>query len=93
MLRDALKSDPQATNALMSQRVICNEVLAKHQYFQVLDSGDADGNRIFILGILGVLNGILDAMDAPVISANINEKNGIVDFSLYDMKKQEIVKE
>lgn len=93
LLRDALKSDPAAINSLVSQRVYCNEVLAKHQYFQVLLTQDGSGNNVYILGILGIINGVLDSLNAPVISAIMNEKNGIVDFALYDMNKKEVVKE
>ena len=93
MLKDALRSDPKAINVLLNQRVLCNEVLAKHQNFQVIVSQDEANNPVYIVSILGIVNGILDAMNAPVISAIINDTQGIVGFSLYDLKKQELIEE
>jgi len=93
MLKDALRSDPKAMNTLLNQRVFCNEVLAQHQNFQVIVSQDDAGNPIYIVSMLGIFNGVLDAMDAPVISAIVNDTQGIVGFSLYDLKKQELIED
>lgn len=53
LLNEALRLDPNAMNALIDARVVCNSALAEHPTIQV--DGRTEAPRV---GILGVLNGL-----------------------------------
>ncbi len=58
LLNEMARLDPKATERLISQRIACNEALAKHPTVQVHDG--KGGNSV---GMLGVVNGMFGVDD------------------------------
>ncbi len=59
-LNEALRIDPEAVTALMSQRVGASVALADHPSIQVRKH---DGEPSFTVGMLGLLNGLFGTIE------------------------------
>lgn len=59
-LNEALKADPEATNALMTHAVPCNQALADHPTIQVIDDSTPGGHPE--VRALGLINGIVEPL-------------------------------
>lgn len=79
VLNSALAADPEATAALVANRVACNQAMADHPTIQVRGydetetlSGEGDG---FAIGLLGVINGLfgIDAEGWGAIAVVVEE--------------------
>jgi len=62
LLNDCFKRDPQAINALIANRVLCNGALADHPTVQVRMETH-EGGYTYRVGLLGMLNGIFGVDD------------------------------
>lgn len=61
LLNDALKKDKDAVEALLNNRVACNEELAQHPTIQVASVGvllDPPLGKQYRVGMLGIINGM-----------------------------------
>ena len=58
-LNDALKTDSEAINKLINQRVNCNEELADHLHVVVF----TEDHKSFAVGLLGMVNGLLTSLE------------------------------
>jgi len=58
LLNSMVKADPEATEALVEQRVPCNETLADHPTIQVVGGEGPNQPKV---GLLGVINGLFGA--------------------------------
>lgn len=59
-LNEIASHDLEALHQLIETRVPCNEALANHPTVQVQKAADGNG---YVVGILGLLNGLVGAMD------------------------------
>jgi len=75
LLREALAADPAAVQALIDNRVPCNEDLANHAHITValLRSAPAE---VCGIGCLGIVNGILKAVGSEKVIMAIVEDSG-----------------
>lgn len=71
VLNEANKLDPEAMRLLLVQRVPCNEALAQHPTIQV-----AGERHKYLVGPLGLINGMIEAMSGHRIQANIDVETG-----------------
>jgi len=67
VLNNAVVADPAAVSALIALRVSCNAELASHPTIQVANSGDE-----FSVGILGILNGVLEPFTGSKIAVQLD---------------------
>ena len=58
VLNEALEADPDAINELILLQVHVNEKLAQHPSIQVFSPGEENGERIYRLRPLGLINGL-----------------------------------
>ncbi len=73
-LNELVKVDPKALQALITARVECNEIIAKHPSVQVQEM---DGT--YQLGILGLLNGLVGAGENfGYIAATFDKEEGVL---------------
>lgn len=79
LLNEMLEADPAATQALIGNRVPCNQTLGDHPTVQVEACGN--GALIFV-GLLGVLNGLAEADGVRVCSVWDTEERRIIRFEL-----------
>jgi hypothetical protein len=84
VLNDALGKDPEAMNNLMKTRVICNGQLAEHPTIQVgafkpgtnkYNKDYPEGETEFKIGLLGMINGISQAMGYVIYSEYDSEND------------------
>ena len=68
MLNQAFLADPAAIHALMCNRVPCNEQLADDPYV-IVDCSGVVGIEQPHVGALGLINGVLLALDQPDVVA------------------------
>jgi hypothetical protein len=71
VMRDLFARDPDAVAALLNHRVPCNEALAEYEYVFV------DNDRV---GVLGLLNGVLEGLCLPRVAARYDEDGKLVGF-------------
>lgn len=64
ILNGMLDLDPEATTALISHRVPCNEKMSEHPTIQVLRVNM--GCRVGVLGLLNGLFGVYDDLSGPI---------------------------
>jgi hypothetical protein len=74
LLNEAFKADPAAMHALIVNRVPCNKALAEHplipvSYNTVLNSPETT----YYVGMLGIINGILDKVTGNTIFVQCGE--------------------
>lgn len=74
-LTELLQTDPEAVNALLRQRIPVSDAIVDHPHIQV--SGERK------LGGLGLINGILSRLQAPVVAMTISDAGSITGFSVY----------
>ena len=78
------RSDPSVLQALIYQRVPCNEELASDPEVQVGEVEPVSGVKQYEVGLLGIINGIVGVHNTGwgYICANIDELDGrILGFS------------
>lgn len=63
LLNEAFKADPEGIQNLVEKRFFINEILADHPTIQVQEASSGE----FTLSILGILNGILGKLKAPML--------------------------
>lgn len=63
LMNAAAALDPQAVRALVHARVVCNDALAGHPSIQVGRASDTDPGGPWVVGLLGILNGIFGTFD------------------------------
>ena len=73
-LNEAYKSDAAAIHALICNRVPCNKKLANHPTVQVELNTVASG-KSYAVGMLGVLNGVVERMTGERVAASFREPN------------------
>ena len=69
-LNTAFQSDPVAIQALCCNRVPCNQALADHPTIPVDQFPGGDG---CIVGAIGLVNGVLDSMDLPLVAMQFSD--------------------
>jgi len=73
-LNEALKLDRKAITLLFSKRVECNDLLANSKNFQVRCYGEEfEKTKKCSIGVLGLLNGLIDDTNEGKIFAVYNE--------------------
>lgn len=77
ILNEAFSADPATMAKLVDTRFACNSALANHPTIQV-----AGGDNEPHVGILGILNGILEPMTGERVAAKYGE-NGLEGFTIY----------
>jgi len=75
ILTDLLKQDPEATTALLRNRVQATPAVAEHPHLVVDNLGR--------IGALGLINGILSRLGAPKVAMAINDAKAITGFQPY----------
>lgn len=68
-LNDAYQRDPAAVQALLINRVPCNQALVEHPQIPV--EGFPHGQEppeFFMVGALGLVNGVLQALNQPLVA-------------------------
>lgn len=81
-LNEAFKNDPDAVHALICNRVPCNQKLADHPTVQVGQNPCIE-NGTWTVGMLGFINGILGAIEIPLVAAKW-EDGRLIGFSDYE---------
>jgi len=82
ILNGAIVMDREAIDALVNQRIECNESLADHPHIQVRPGKSLSGTAIWSVGLLGILNGLFGIDDISgygAITAVINDDSGILE--------------
>jgi hypothetical protein len=80
-LNSAYDDDPSALHALICNRVPCNEKLANHPTVQVsVNELTNTPNPTYVVGMLGIINGILDAALGKRIAAIIDDRGKVTGF-------------
>ena len=69
-LNSAFVSDPVAIQALCCMRVPCNKELVNHPLIPI---DRFPGDERFVIGVLGLLNGILSSAGLRMISTEFSE--------------------
>lgn len=70
-LNDALERDPKALNYLLSRFAPCNQELIDHPTVQVRAGSDNHA----IVGVLGLLNGVLEPLTGDRVAAVYLDEN------------------
>lgn len=78
LMNELLALDPDAVCRIVETRVQCGDRVAGHPHVQV--SSD-NGNPPYMLGIMGILNGIIGADGKRFVIANLDENGRVVGFS------------
>ena len=73
VLNEAYEADCAAMHALICNRVPCNQALADHPTIQV---GTNNVTPTFDVGMLGVINGIIDRLTGKRVAAKFSEPDG-----------------
>jgi hypothetical protein len=73
ILQRAFESDPNAMHALTVNRVPCNQRLADDPDV-IVDNPPVLGRTHFSVGMIGVLNGILHAVDLPRVAYKLDDE-------------------
>jgi hypothetical protein len=73
ILQRAFKADPNAMHALTVNRVPCNQALADDPDV-IVDNPPVLGRTHFSVGMIGVLNGILHAVDLPRVAYKLDDE-------------------
>ena len=82
-LNELLKVDYDTINKLFSIRMACNGELADHPTVQVLQVGGNKTNPYFVVGIIGLLNGLFGTTEHGWGRLCVNaEKDKILSFSV-----------
>lgn len=79
VLNEALVADPAAVYALLCNRVPCNETLAAHPTIQVGRVPGMD-HALYHVGMLGVLNGVIEAATGQRIAAKYDPLGSLLGF-------------
>ena len=85
LLNSAFNADPSAMHALIVNRVPCNNELADDPFIMV-EASQVLLEESYSVGMLGVLNGVLNALGQPMVAAKFEEidgKNKLVGFCEY----------
>ncbi len=72
VLNDAFQRDPAAIDALIINRVPCNQALADHPEV-IVEQNPVLENGGFTVGALGLLNGVLTALAIGKVAVMISE--------------------
>jgi len=72
VLNEAFSADSAAIHALVCNRVPCNRQLGDHPTIQVSAPYGVE-ESVCVVGLLGVLNGALAAIDLPKVAAQFDE--------------------
>lgn len=75
VLNEGLECDANAMHSLIVNRVPCNMKLADHPTIEVSKNGVLAGNN-FTVGLLGVINGILERITRRKITFRFEEHEG-----------------
>jgi hypothetical protein len=88
-LNEALKQDHKAVQKILEYRIPCSKDIADNKDIVVQENKES---KIFTLGALGIINGMLNAADLPKICVcwdDMNDEFGrprILKFSLFEEK-------
>lgn len=80
VLNSAIGCDKDAMHALVETRVPCNDLLADHTSICVTESAEGGGCEV---GLLGVLNGILEPLTEERIAAVYTADGKLAQFIIY----------
>lgn len=85
ILNEALRDDRAAITALAAHREPCTFQLEAHPTIQVIRPEHADGRRGGAeVGLLGILNGVLEAMTGQRVAAVYDDSGSkVVEFRVY----------
>lgn len=72
VMNEAFAADPAAVHALIVNRVPCNDALADHPNIPV-EGNIVTSQEHTVIGALGLINGVLDAMFGRKIAAIWND--------------------
>lgn len=77
-LNQAFKADPEAMSFLLLYGVPCNEKLADDPYVpvRVIDEHLRDEFAPYYLSPIGLVNGVLKALDLPPIAVKLDNREG-----------------
>ncbi len=75
VLNSAYKCDSNAIHALMFNRVPCNKDLANHPFVVVDDSKTLD-DKVFMVGALGLINGIVEKLTGDRVAMVWDDSSG-----------------
>ena len=81
LLTEAHTADPQAINALLCVRVDCNSKLVDHPTIPVRLIKVGEGDDIYEVGALGLINGIVERLTGRKIAVITDENRSIVGFA------------
>ena len=91
VLNEAFQADSSAVWTLCNTYTRCNETLAEHPHVQVVQR-QIEGAATYSLSVLGVLNGVLDALFGTkicILTSEPNEegKRTLLGFDIYSEAK------
>jgi len=73
MLNEAYRRDPLAMHALMMNRVPCSDQLADDPCVVVDTPGIAYGEPVHLVGALGLINGVLNALGVGRVAGQFDD--------------------
>ncbi len=80
IMNDAIRRDWKAIHNLIETRQPCNEQLAEHPSIIVVPVPTQQGH-VFLVGLLGVINGLLD-VDEPPVEAAFDDNHELICFKV-----------
>jgi len=80
IMNEAIIADPVAISALCEHRVECNDILADHPTIQVYQENPHNPEDIPVVGMIGILNGICEALTGKQIAGEFDENSGLIRF-------------
>ncbi len=85
VLNEALAADPACIEIMVKRRCRCNDALANHPTIQVALDDDPPTTYVpsYLVGILGLLNGVIEAATGERVAAVFDESGALVAFTQY----------
>jgi hypothetical protein len=80
-MNDAIRRDWKAIHNLIETRQHCNELLVQHPSIIVVPVASQQGH-VFLVGLLGVLNGLLDEGEPPLEAAYDEDTHELMCFKV-----------
>lgn len=85
VLNEAVAADSEAMDKLLRNRAYCNKKLADHPTIQIKEH-DTPFGPCFDIGVVGLINGVLEAITGERIAAQVDEKDNfrLLGFQVYE---------
>ena len=81
MMNDIVRHEPETLDKLIQTRVPCGKYLDEHPCVQTMSS--LEDPEQGMVGLLGMINGILVALECPKIQATWDNDDKLIGFGIY----------